>query len=69
MQQPHGELVDPDHWNERVELDGRPGPQFAWASLTIEELGPVARAAGFVVTASWAEGLRHFARLEPRRRP
>jgi SAM-dependent methyltransferase len=52
----------------RLELDGRPGPAFRWASLAVDGLDPVARAAGFVVSASWWRGSRYFARLEQARR-
>jgi SAM-dependent methyltransferase len=51
----------------QLEVDGRPGPIFRWASLTIDELDPVAHAAGFVVAEAWCAGTRHFARL--RRKP
>jgi SAM-dependent methyltransferase len=51
-----------------LELDGRPGPAFPWASVAVDDLDAVARAAGFVVAASWKRNARFFARLE-RSRP
>jgi SAM-dependent methyltransferase len=47
----------------RLALDGVPGPWFPWTRLGVDDLGPVAAAAGLTVTEVWEDGGRCFARL------
>ncbi|MBV8949758.1 MAG: SAM-dependent methyltransferase, partial [Actinobacteria bacterium] len=47
----------------RLEIDGEPGPWFRWTRVRVDQLAPLARAAGFVPTVTWSESGRWFARL------
>lgn len=48
----------------RFELDGVAGPWFRLSCVTVDELGGLARASGFVAVCSWRDGIRWFARLQ-----
>ncbi|GIU90963.1 MAG: methyltransferase type 12 [Acidimicrobiia bacterium] len=48
----------------RLVVAGRPGPWFTLATLTADEIAPVASAGGFLVGEEWHDGGRWFARLE-----
>ncbi len=49
----------------RFEIDGRPGPEFRWSFLPLEQLASAAEAAGFVIGSRWHRDSRWFARLDP----
>ncbi|HEX6311567.1 MAG TPA: class I SAM-dependent methyltransferase [Acidimicrobiia bacterium] len=51
----------------RLVVEGRLGPWFPWTRLGVDDLAPVAAAAGLLATERWEDGGRSFARLTRRR--
>jgi SAM-dependent methyltransferase len=47
----------------RLALDGLPGPWFPWTHVGVDDLAPVAHAAGLAATEVWEDGGRCFGRL------
>jgi SAM-dependent methyltransferase len=47
----------------RLVVDNDPGPWFAWARVSVDEIDGLAISAGFRVDLRWRDGARSFARL------
>lgn len=52
----------------RLEVDGRPGPAFPWATVSVDATEGLGARAGFDLTDLWRAGARWFVSLQERTR-